>query len=150
MTLPVQIMLQKLGVSTLILTAATGGIRADLRAGNLVLLTDHLNLIGSGRLRGQDDLKLDTRFPDMTEVFIRATAVDCQRKEESWASIMQDIYACYAGPSYETPAEIKMLRFPRCRRGGRISSPRGHRRRDADIEVLAFTALVSKGAAGAS
>jgi purine-nucleoside phosphorylase len=69
-TFPIRV-LQKLGVPNLILTAATGGIRADLRAGNLVVLTDHLNLIGANPLRGLNDPRLGTRFPDMTEVYSR-------------------------------------------------------------------------------
>ena len=67
-TFPIRV-LQALGVRTLILTAATGGIRADLRPGNLVCLSDHLNLIGSNPLRGPHDQRLGPRFPDMTEVY---------------------------------------------------------------------------------
>ena len=67
-TFPVRV-LQFLGVRTLILTAATGGIRPELRPGNLVCLADHLNLLGSNPLRGPHDDRLGTRFPDMTEVY---------------------------------------------------------------------------------
>ena len=70
-TFPVRV-LQKLGVPTLILTAATGGIRTDLRPGNIVVVTDHLNLIGANPLRGLNDPRLGTRFPDMTEVYSKA------------------------------------------------------------------------------
>ena len=69
-TFPVRV-IQQLGVKTLILTAATGGIRDGLRPGSLMLLSDHLNLIGGNPLRGDCDLRLGTRFPDMTEIYSR-------------------------------------------------------------------------------
>ena len=78
-TFPVRV-LQKLGVTTLVLTAATGGIRPDLRPGSIVALTDHLNLMGANPLRGLNDERLGTRFPDMTEVYSRRLRRSPQKK----------------------------------------------------------------------
>jgi purine-nucleoside phosphorylase len=146
-TFPVRV-LQKLGVSSLILTAATGGIRADLRPGSLVLLTDHLNLIGANPLRGPNDPRLGIRFPDMTEVYsrpLRAIAVEEARKLA--IDLVPGVYACVPGPSYETPAEIRMLRTLGADVVGMSTVPEAIVARHAAIEVLAF-ALVSNAAAG--
>jgi purine-nucleoside phosphorylase len=146
-TFPVRV-LSRLGVSTLILTAATGGIRADLRAGNLVLLTDHLNLIGSNPLRGLNDIRLGTRFPDMTEVYSkRLRAIAREEGKHLGIDLAQGVYACLPGPSYETPAEIKMLRTLGADVVGMSTVPEAIVARHAGIEVLAF-ALVSNAAAG--
>jgi purine-nucleoside phosphorylase len=146
-TFPVRV-LSRLGVSTLILTAATGGIRADLRAGNLVLLTDHLNLIGSNPLRGLNDIRLGARFPDMTEVYSkRLRAIAREEGKRLGIDLAQGVYACFSGPSYETPAEIKMLRTLGADVVGMSTVPEAIVARHAGIEVLAF-ALVSNAAAG--
>jgi purine-nucleoside phosphorylase len=146
-TFPVRV-LSRLGVSTLILTAATGGIRADLRAGNLVLLTDHLNLIGSNPLRGLNDIRLGTRFPDMTEVYSkRLRAIAREEGKRLGIDLAQGVYACLPGPSYETPAEIKMLRALGADVVGMSTVPEAIVAQHAGIEVLAF-ALVSNAAAG--
>jgi purine-nucleoside phosphorylase len=146
-TFPVRV-LQKLGVRVLILTAATGGIRADLRAGNLVLLTDHLNLIGSNPLRGLNDTRLGTRFPDMTEVYSRRLrALAREEGKKLGIDLVPGVYACLPGPSYETPAEIKMLRALGADVVGMSTVPEAIVARHAGIEVLAF-ALVSNAAAG--
>jgi purine-nucleoside phosphorylase len=146
-TFPVRV-LSRLAISTLILTAATGGIRADLRAGNLVLLTDHLNLIGSNPLRGLNDTRLGTRFPDMTEVYSkRLRAIAREEGKRLGIDLAQGVYACLPGPSYETPAEIKMLRTLWADVVGMSTVPEAIVARHAGIEVLAF-ALVSNAAAG--
>jgi purine-nucleoside phosphorylase len=146
-TFPVRV-LSRLGVSTLILTAATGGIRADLRAGNLVLLTDHLNLIGSNPLRGLNDPRLGTRFPDMTEVYSkRLRTLAREEGKRLGIDLVAGVYACLPGPSYETPAEIKMLRSLGADVVGMSTVPEAIVARHAGIEVLAL-ALVSNAAAG--
>jgi purine-nucleoside phosphorylase len=140
--------LQRLGVSTLILTAATGGIRADLRPGDLVLLDDHLNLLGVNPLRGLDDERLGTRFPDMTEVY-SARLRQIAREEAEWLAIrpLEGVYACMPGPSYETPAEIRMLRTLGADVVGMSTVPEAIVARHAGLDVLGI-ALVSNAAAG--
>jgi purine-nucleoside phosphorylase len=146
-TFPIRV-LQALGVRTLILTAATGGIRADMRPGNLVCLTDHLNLIGRNPLRGPHDDRLGARFPDMTEVYskkLRALARDEAKRLA--VNLISGVYACLPGPSYETPAEIRMLQTLGADVVGMSTVPEAIVARHAGMEVLAF-ALVTNAAAG--
>ncbi len=146
-TFPIRV-LQRLGVETLILTAATGGIRADLRPGNLVVLSDHLNLIGANPLRGLNDSRLGTRFPDMTEVYSpRLRAIAIEEGSRLGIELLTGVYACMPGPSYETPAEIRMLRTLGADVVGMSTVPEAIVARHAGLEVLAF-ALVSNAAAG--
>jgi len=146
-TFPVRV-LQQLGVSRLILTAATGGIRAELRPGNLVILTDHLNLIGDNPLRGLNDSRLGPRFPDMTEVYSRRLRTIAKEEGKRLSiELVPGVYACMPGPSYETPAEIKMLRTLGADVVGMSTVPEAIVAHHAGIEVLAF-ALVSNAAAG--
>jgi len=146
-TFPVRV-LQQLGVSTLILTAATGGIRAELWPGNLIVLTDHLNLIGDNPLRGLNDSRLGPRFPDMTEVYSRRLrTIAVEEGKRLSIELVPGVYACMPGPSYETPAEIKMLRTLGADVVGMSTVPEAIVARHAGIEVLAF-ALVSNAAAG--
>jgi purine-nucleoside phosphorylase len=148
-TFPIRV-LQALGVRTLILTAATGGIRADLRPGNVVCLSDHLNLIGANPLRGPHDERLGTRFPDMTEVYskkLRNLARDEGKRLQ--INVIPGVYACVPGPSYETPAEIKMLQALGADVVGMSTVPEAIVARHAGMDVLAF-ALVTNAAAGVS
>jgi purine-nucleoside phosphorylase len=146
-TFPIRV-LQRLGVTTLILTAATGGINTALRPGDLVCVTDHLNLIGANPLRGPNDDRLGVRFPDMTEVYssrLRRLAQD--QAERLGFSLVPGVYACVSGPSYETPAEIRMLRALGADVVGMSTVPEAIVARHAGIAVLAL-ALVSNMAAG--
>ena len=116
-----------------------------------MLLTDHLNLIGANPLRGPNDDRLGTRFPDMTEVYssrLRAIALE-EAQGASGSTWRPGVYACLPGPSYETPAEIRMLRTLGADVVGMSTVPEAIVARHAGIEVLAF-ALVSNAAAGVS
>jgi purine-nucleoside phosphorylase len=146
-TFPVRV-LQFLGVRTLILTSATGGIRSELRPGNLVCLSDHLNLLGANPLRGPHDDQLGPRFPDMSEVYskrLRSLARD--EGKRLGINLVPGVYACLPGPSYETPAEIRMLQALGADVVGMSTVPEAIVARQAGMEVLAF-ALVTNAAAG--
>ncbi len=146
-TFPVRV-LQFLGVRTLILTAATGGIRSELRPGNLVCLADHLNLIGANPLRGSHDERLGARFPDMTEVYSkRLRSIARDEGKRLGVNLIPGVYACLPGPSYETPAEIRMLQGLGADVVGMSTVPEAIVAHQAGIEVLAF-ALVTNAAAG--
>jgi purine-nucleoside phosphorylase len=148
-TFPVRV-LQVLGVSVLILTAATGGIATTLRPGNLMLLSDHLNLIGANPLRGPNDDRLGPRFPDMSEIYSpRLRTIALEEGKAIGLDLAQGVYACLSGPSYETPAEIRMLRVLGADVVGMSTVPEAIVARHAGIEVLAI-ALVSNAAAGDS
>jgi purine-nucleoside phosphorylase len=99
------------GVKTLILTNAAGGISTQLTPGALMLIDDHLNLTGHNPLIGPNDARFGERFPDMSEVYngqLKRLASECAAR--TGVVLMRGVYAGVLGPSYETPAEIRMLR----------------------------------------
>jgi purine-nucleoside phosphorylase len=146
-TFPIRV-LQRLGVSTLILTAAAGAINTTLRPGDLVCLADHLNLLGGNPLRGPNDDRLGIRFPDMTQVYSPTLrAIAHEEADRLGLGLVSGVYACVSGPSYETPAEIRMLRTLGADVVGMSTVPEAIVARHAAMEVLAF-ALVSNMAAG--
>lgn len=103
--------LVSLGCKILVVTNAAGGIHPDFEAGDLVLLHDHLNLMGTNPLRGANADSLGPRFPDMSDAYdsrLRALAREVARGEN--VDLRTGVYAALSGPTYETPAEIRMLR----------------------------------------
>ena len=103
--LPVAV-LAALGVSTIVLTNAAGGINPDYRPGDLVVISDHINLMGTSPLIGPEDAASRARFPDMTEAYDRGLRELACRVDPALKS---GVYAALSGPTYETPAEIRML-----------------------------------------
>ncbi len=104
-------LLVTLGCKTLVITNAAGGCGDGLAAGDIVILRDHLNLLGASPLRGPNDDQLGPRFPDMTEAYapvLRAIAADAMRAVG--LPVKEGVYAALSGPAYETPAEIRMMR----------------------------------------
>ena len=100
-----------LGARTLIMTNAAGGIRADWPAGTLALVSDQLNLSGLNPLRGNPPEGWGPRFPDMVEAYALPLRELARRHAERLGfDLAEGVYAGLAGPSYETPAEIRMLR----------------------------------------
>lgn len=109
-TFPVRALIA-LGCKTLIITNAAGGINAALTPGELVLLADHLNLFPEGPLRGMNDSRLGPRFPDMTHAYAPELRELARTVGAKLGLTLRDgVYAGLPGPSYETPAEIRMLR----------------------------------------
>jgi purine-nucleoside phosphorylase len=146
-TFPVRV-LRALGAGRLILTAAAGGIREDLRPGDLVCLSDHINLLGGSPLRGGNDTRLGPRFPDMSEVYSAGLRALAQRvAEEQGIGLRECVYAGVAGPQYETPAEVRMLRVLGGDVVGMSTVPEAIAARHGGMEVLGF-AVVTNLAAG--
>jgi len=112
-TLPVRVM-QRLGVRILIVTNAAGGVNPDFGPGELMLLTDHLNLIGMAGLsplRGPNLDELGPRFPDMSRAYdLELRGLARQVAKDNGLLLREGIYACLAGPSFETPADLRFLR----------------------------------------
>jgi purine-nucleoside phosphorylase len=104
-------LLARLGARALILTSAVGSANVNYRPGDLVVVQDHINLTGVNPLTGAHEEALGPRFPDMTEAYdprLREVA-----EKACWkvgATIRKGVYAAFAGPSYETPAEVHMAR----------------------------------------
>jgi purine-nucleoside phosphorylase len=106
---PVRV-LCRLGIKRLVLTNAAGGISPPLAPGDLMVIRDHLNLMGVHPLRGENDERLGPRFPDMSEVYDRKAAEVFEAALGSLGlPVRSGVYAALSGPSYETPAEIRML-----------------------------------------
>lgn len=107
-TLPVRI-LKCLGVKNMVLTNAAGGINRTYSPGTLMLIRDHINLSGSNPLRGKNDDSFGPRFPDLSQVYSKRLREKVKMLAEKQALKLEEgVYAMFAGPSYETPAEIKM------------------------------------------
>ncbi len=112
-TLPVRVM-QVLGVEVLVVTNAAGAVNPNFEPGEVMLITDHLNLIGMGGLsplRGPNLAEFGPRFPDMGQAYDRALAeMVRQVAEEQGIELREGVYAGLAGPSFETPADLRFLR----------------------------------------
>jgi purine-nucleoside phosphorylase len=100
-----------LGVKLVVVTNAVGGVNPSLAPGDLVRITDHLNLTGQNPLAGENDDRLGPRFPDLSEAYdARLGALLEACAEGQGQRLYPGVYAWLLGPSYETPAEIRMLR----------------------------------------
>jgi purine-nucleoside phosphorylase len=102
--------LRQLGANFLLVTNAAGGINPDFKPGTLMLIEDHLNLMGDNPLKGANHDFLGVRFPDMSEAYsteLRKIALDVAKNQD--IELKQGVYAGLSGPTYETPAEIRML-----------------------------------------
>lgn len=100
-----------LGIENLILTNAAGGINTRFRTGDLMIITDHLNLMGDNPLKGPNIAEMGPRFPDMTHTYnpnCRSVLAENARKLN--IPFWEGVYAGLLGPTYETPAEVRMLR----------------------------------------
>ncbi|NLC76599.1 MAG: purine-nucleoside phosphorylase [Clostridia bacterium] len=108
-TFPIRVM-RELGIKTLIITNAAGGINACFQPGDIMLITDHINFLGLNPLRGPNHVELGPRFPDMTEAYSpELQAIARQTAARLGMTLREGIYAWVSGPSYETPAEVKLL-----------------------------------------
>lgn len=106
-TFPIRV-LGLLGIRTLILTNAAGGIRAGLQQGELVLISDHINFTGRNPIAGENDERFGTRFFDMTEAYSkRLRKLAASTAEQQGLRLTEGVYLCVLGPSFETPAEIR-------------------------------------------
>jgi purine-nucleoside phosphorylase len=112
-TFPVRVM-QVLGIETLIVTNAAGGLDPEFRAGDVMLITDHINLIGMAGLnplRGPNIDQLGPRFPDMSQPYdSELGSIARQVAQEEGIPFHEGVYICLAGPSYETMADLHFLR----------------------------------------
>ena len=110
-TLPVRV-LAALGVKTLVLTNACGGVNVNFHPGDLMLISDHINFSGANPLIGPNLDAFGPRFPDMSDLYT-ATLRSAIKEKAAAAGIglQEGVYAMYSGPNYETPAEIRMFRI---------------------------------------
>ena len=135
-----------LGVKSLILTNAAGSVDTDFKQGTLMLIRDHINMMGTNPLRGKNDERFGPRFPDMTEVYsleyqdialacgkemaiekAKAAEERTGKKQEVGRILRRGVYCGLSGPSYETPSEIRMIRSARRRCGRDVNRSRSDR-----------------------
>lgn len=148
-TYPVRVM-QKLGVQTLIATNAAGGINLDFSRGELMLITDHINLIGDNPLIGPNAAEFGPRFPDMSEAYNRRLLQLAEEvAEQNGFSLKKGVYAGLKGPSYETPAEIRFLRTIGADAVGMSTVPEVIAANHGGIKVLGISCVTNM-AAGVS
>jgi purine-nucleoside phosphorylase len=137
-----------LGVKTLILTNAAGGINTNFSQGALMLIDDHINLFGSNPLIGANDDRFGPRFPDMTEVYSRRLReVAATAARDSNVRLEHGVYVAVHGPSYETPAEIYALRTLGADAVGMSTVPEAIVARHMGLDVLGIS-CISNMAAG--
>lgn len=154
-----------LGVKNLILTNAAGSVNTDFGQGSLMLIRDHINLMGVNPLRGANDERFGARFPDMTEVYALefqeiALAVAKEMAQEKAARketetgkkqsveqlLRRGVYCGLSGPSYETPAEIRMLRFQGADAVGMSTVPEAIAARHQGMKVLGVSCITNMAA----
>lgn len=110
-TFPVRVMKQ-LGIESIIVTNAAGGINKDFEPGDLMVINDHINNMGDNPLIGPNNEALGVRFPDMSQAYDQAYSRHAEKcANELGLEVQQGVYVGNTGPTYETPAEIKMLRI---------------------------------------
>ena len=133
-----------LGVKILILTNAAGGVNTRFKPGTLMVIDDHINLIGSNPLVGPNDDRFGSRFPDMTEVYskrLRRVADDAAG--DLGLPLEHGVYAVWHGPSYETPAEIRYLRMIGADAVGMSTVPEAIVARHMGVEVLGISCITN-------
>ena len=146
-----------LGVKNLILTNAAGSVRTGFKPGNLMLIRDHINLMGASPLRGANDERFGARFPDMTEVYdkvFQEIAIEEAEKiarerferglEKQFTSFMRrGVYCALSGPSYETPSEIRVFRQIGADAVGMSTVPEAIAARHQGIKVLGISCITN-------
>ena len=136
-----------LGIKTLILTNAAGGINVQLAQGALMVISDHLNLMGVNPLRGPNDERFGPRFPDMSAVYsheLQELVVEEARAIN--VEVRRGKYGALSGPSYETPAEITMLRELGADAVGMSTVPEAIVARHMGLEVLGISCITNMAA----
>jgi purine-nucleoside phosphorylase len=140
---PVRVM-SKLGIRTLILTNAAGGMNKDWKPGDLMLITDHINYMGANPLMGPNAEGFGPRFPDMTTAYTPAL-LDLARRTAADLGIQlrEGVYLGYMGPSFETPAEIRLFQSWGAGACGMSTVPEAIAARHCGMDVLAVSCITN-------
>jgi purine-nucleoside phosphorylase len=146
-TLPVRVM-QRMGVETLIVTNAAGGVHPDFSPGDVMLITDNLNLMGMSGLNplmGPNLDEIGPRFPDMSQAYDRRLC-DLARKvaRESGVKLQEGVYAGLSGPSFESPADLRFLRLAGADAVGMSTVPEVIVARHGGMQVLGLSGISNK------
>lgn len=145
--MPVRVM-QTLGATTLIVTNAAGGVNPEFRPGDLMLITDHLNLIGMAGLSpliGPNLEPFGPRFPDMSQTYTRSLReLALEVASDNGLGLRQGVYVCLAGPSFETPADLRFLRGIGADAVGMSTVPEATVARHGGLNVLGISGISNK------
>jgi purine-nucleoside phosphorylase len=134
-----------LGPRTLVLTNAAGGLNPDFDPGDVMLITDHLNLAGDNPLLGPNLDRFGPRFPPMTDAYdprLRAAALEAARR--TGTNLREGVYVMLSGPAYETRAEMRMLRGLGADAVGMSTAHEAIVARHASVDVLGFSLITNK------
>jgi purine-nucleoside phosphorylase len=136
-----------LGVKTLLLTNAAGGVNTGFSQGALMVIDDHINLTGGNPLVGPNEDRFGPRFPDMTHVYApRLRGIADRAASAMGLTLAHGIYAALLGPSYETPAEIRYLRTIGADAVGMSTVPEAIAARHMGLEVLGISCITNMAA----
>lgn len=139
--------MRRIGVRRLILTNAAGGINTGFAQGALMIIDDHINMLGSNPLIGMNDDRFGTRFPDMSEVYsARLRRIADAAARAKGVPVSHGIYIAVHGPSYETPAEIRFFRTIGADAVGMSTVPEAIAARHMGIEVLGISCITNMAA----
>jgi len=142
-TFPIRV-LKLLGVETMIITNSCGAVNTSYKPGELMLITDHLNLTGNNPLIGDNIDELGPRFPDGLQIYTKKLRdLTLEKAKELKIKINQGVYAWWTGPSYETPAEIKMIRKLGADAVGMSTVPESIVASHMGMEVLGISCLTN-------
>lgn len=145
--IPVRVM-KKLGVETIILSNACGGLNYDYKPGDIMLICDHINMSGSNPLIGKNIDEFGPRFPDMSDVYTEVYRTEIKKKcIEAGIHVQEGVYMMYSGPSYETPAEIRAFRSLGADGVGMSTVPEAIVARHCGMKVVGIS-LIANMAAG--
>ena len=142
-TLPIRVF-AAMGIRSLILTNAAGGVASHLSPGSLMVITDHINMMGENPLRGPNDDRFGPRFPDMTAAYTPAFIEVAHEVARGMGVVLAEgVYMALRGPSYETPAEIRMMRKLGADAVGMSTVPEVIVARHCGIKVLAISCITN-------
>src|SRR5439155_19719909 len=137
----------RLGIKQLIVTNAAGGVNTAYKAGDLMLISDHINFMGMNPLRGPNVEELGVRFPDMSEAYpesLRAKAKEVAAAQG--LALQEGIYLALSGPTYETPAEIRAIRILGADAVGMLTVPEVIAMSHMNIPVLRISCITNMAA----
>lgn len=137
----------RLGVKVLLLTNAAGGVNLGFSQGGLMVIDDHINLLGSNPLVGPNEDRFGLRFPDMSEVYSRRLrGIADQAAAATGVPVLHGVYVALHGPSFETPAEIRYLRTIGADAVGMSTVPEAIVARHMGLEVLGISCITNMAA----
>jgi len=139
--------LGRIGVKKLVITNAAGGVNTSYKAGDLMLISDHINFMGVNPLRGPNIDELGVRFPDMTEAYSRSLRNVAREVAAGIGLTLQEgVYLALSGPTYETPAEIRAFRVLGADAVGMSTAPEVIAASQMQIEVLGISCITNMAA----